>query len=80
MGAPKASRCGRRTTTMTGKSSITQRTVRHGSRKPRKFDLADLEWTNTIPECPTYHPSEHEFEHPLVYLQKIAPEASEYGI
>ncbi|KAL2627338.1 hypothetical protein AAZV13_07G167200 [Glycine max] len=65
---------------MTGKSSITQRTVRHGSRKPRKFDLADLEWTNTIPECPTYHPSEHEFEHPLVYLQKIAPEASEYGI
>ncbi|KAG5023355.1 hypothetical protein JHK82_019258 [Glycine max] len=65
---------------MTGKSSITQRTARHGSRKPRKFDLADLEWTNTIPECPTYHPSEHEFEHPLVYLQKIAPEASEYGI
>ena len=80
MGAPKASRCGRRTTTMTGKSSITPRTARYGSRKLRKFDLADLEWTNTIPECPTYHPSEHEFEHPLVYLQKIAPEASEYGI
>ena len=65
---------------MTGKSPITQRTARHGSHKLCKFDLSDLEWTNMIPECPTYHPSEHEFEHPLVYLQKIAPEASEYGI
>ncbi|KAH1139021.1 hypothetical protein AAZX31_10G181500 [Glycine max] len=65
---------------MTGKSPITQRTARHGSHKLCKFDLADLEWTNMIPECPTYHPSEYEFEHPLVYLQKIAPEASKYGI
>ncbi|KAH1235368.1 Lysine-specific demethylase [Glycine max] len=65
---------------MTGKSPITQRTARHGSHKLCKFDLADLEWTNMIPECPTYHPSEHEFEHPLVYLQKIAHEASKYGI
>ncbi|KAG4389031.1 hypothetical protein GLYMA_09G283600v4 [Glycine max] len=65
---------------MTGKSPITQRTARHGSHKLCKFDLSDLEWTNMIPECPTYHPSEHEFEHPLVYLQKIAHEASKYGI
>ncbi|AES59963.1 transcription factor jumonji family protein [Medicago truncatula] len=36
--------------------------------------------TNITQECPTYYPSEQEFEHPLVYLQKIAPEASKYGI
>ncbi|KAL2339381.1 hypothetical protein Fmac_007321 [Flemingia macrophylla] len=64
---------------MAGKSSITQPEARHGSNKLSKFDLADLEWTNTIPECPVYHPSEHEFENPLVYLQKIAPEASKYA-
>ncbi|XP_061357216.1 lysine-specific demethylase JMJ13-like [Gastrolobium bilobum] len=60
---------------MAGKSSIT-----HISQKLSKYDLADLEWTNRIPECPVYHPSEQEFEHPLVYLQKIATEASKYGI
>ncbi|AES59966.1 lysine-specific demethylase JMJ706 [Medicago truncatula] len=57
---------------MVEKSSITH--------KSSKFDLDDLNWTNMIPECPVYHPSEQEFEHPLVYLQKIAPEASKYGI
>ncbi|XP_014490893.1 lysine-specific demethylase JMJ706-like [Vigna radiata var. radiata] len=77
MGAPKVFRCGR---TMTGKSSITQPATRHGTNKPTKYDLADLEWTKRIPECPTYYPSEHEFDHPLVFLQKIAPEASKYGI
>ncbi|TKY69083.1 Lysine-specific demethylase JMJ706 [Spatholobus suberectus] len=65
---------------MAGKSSITQPEARYGSNKLSKFDLADLEWTNRIPECPVYHPSEQEFEHPLVYLQKIASEASKYGI
>ena len=44
-----------------------------------KFDLNDLEWTEKIPECPVYHPDKKEFEDPLVYLQKIAPEASKYG-
>lgn len=57
---------------MVEKSSITH--------KSSKFDLGDLNWTNMIPECPVYHPSEQEFEHPLVYLQKIAPEASKYGM
>ncbi|RDX77684.1 Lysine-specific demethylase, partial [Mucuna pruriens] len=80
MGAPEVSRCGRRRRRMAGKSSITQTATRHGSHKLSKFDLADLEWTNRIPECPIYHPSDHEFEHPLLYLQKIAPEASKYGI
>lgn len=44
-----------------------------------KFHCSDLEWIDEIPECPVYHPSEGEFEDPLVYLQKIAPEASRYG-
>ncbi|KAI8530512.1 hypothetical protein RHMOL_Rhmol11G0064900 [Rhododendron molle] len=48
--------------------------------KVAKFDLHDLEWTEKIPMCPVYCPSKEEFEDPLVYLQKVAPEASRYGI
>ncbi|KAF9625196.1 hypothetical protein IFM89_020116 [Coptis chinensis] len=48
--------------------------------KVHKFGSADLEWTDKIPECPTYYPTKEEFEDPLVYLQKIAPSASKYGI
>jgi len=49
--------------------------------KPKmdKFDMSNLEWTEKIPECPVYCPTKEEFEDPLVYLQKIAPEASRYG-
>ncbi|KAI5397232.1 hypothetical protein KIW84_063163 [Lathyrus oleraceus] len=57
---------------MVEKSSIT--------RKLSKRDFDEIKWTNMIPECPIYHPSEQEFQNPLVYLQKIAPEASKYGI
>ncbi|MCH96165.1 lysine-specific demethylase 5C-like, partial [Trifolium medium] len=49
-------------------------------RKVAKFDTSDLEWTDKIPECPVYSPTKEEFEDPLVYLQKIAPEASKYGM
>ena len=49
-------------------------------RKVDKFDTSDLEWTEKIPECPVYSPTKEEFEDPLVYLQKIAPEASKYGM
>ncbi|KAK6934954.1 JmjN domain [Dillenia turbinata] len=49
-------------------------------RKVDKFDTSDLEWVDKIPECPVYCPSKEEFEDPMIYLQKIAPEASKYGI
>ncbi|XP_038680297.1 lysine-specific demethylase JMJ706-like isoform X2 [Tripterygium wilfordii] len=49
-------------------------------RKVDKFDISDLEWTARIPECPIYYPTKEEFEDPLVYLQRIAPEASRYGM
>ncbi|CAM8877820.1 unnamed protein product [Rhodiola kirilowii] len=42
--------------------------------------MDDLEWTERIPECPLYWPTKEEFEDPLVYLQKIAPEASKHGM
>lgn len=49
-------------------------------RKVDKFNTNDLDWTDKIPECPVYHPTKDEFDDPLVYLEKIAPEASKYGI
>ncbi|KAF7836562.1 lysine-specific demethylase JMJ706-like [Senna tora] len=48
--------------------------------KMKKVDLKDQEWINKIPKCPVYCPSQEEFEDPLVYLHKIAPEAHKYGI
>lgn len=48
-------------------------------RKVDKFETDNLEWTEKIPQCPVYYPTKEEFEDPLVYLQKIAPEASKYG-
>lgn len=49
-------------------------------RKVAKFDTSDLEWTDKVPECPVYCPTKEEFQDPLVYIQKIAPEASKYGM
>ncbi|CAN4128108.1 unnamed protein product [Withania somnifera] len=48
--------------------------------KVAKFDTSNLDWIDKIPECPVYYPSKEEFEDPLVYLQKLAPEVSKYGI
>lgn len=48
--------------------------------KVEKFDVNELDWTDKISECPVYYPSKEEFEDPLVYLQKIAPEASRFGM
>ena len=33
-----------------------------------------------ITEAPTYRPSEEEWQNPLEYIRKIAPEGSKYGI
>lgn len=40
---------------------------------------SNLEWIDRIPECPIFYPTKEEFEDPLIYLQQIAPVASEYG-
>lgn len=48
--------------------------------KAEKFGINDVDWMEKIPECPVYYPSKEEFEDPLVYLQKIAPDASKFGI
>ncbi|XP_049349437.1 lysine-specific demethylase JMJ706-like [Solanum verrucosum] len=45
-----------------------------------QISMDEFNWTDTIKECPVYRPSKEEFEDPLVYVQKIAPEASKYGI
>ncbi|WOH02007.1 hypothetical protein DCAR_0521394 [Daucus carota subsp. sativus] len=42
--------------------------------------MNDLDWSSKLIQCPVYYPSREEFEDPLVYLQKVAPEASKYGI
>ncbi|CAA0843258.1 Transcription factor jumonji (jmj) family protein / zinc finger (C5HC2 type) family protein [Striga hermonthica] len=54
--------------------------VECSKRKVEKSESPGLEWIDKIPECPVYCPSLVEFQDPLVYLQKIAPEASKYGI
>lgn len=63
------------------KNSLSRPTARHVSNNVGKFDLStDFQWTNNIPECPVYYPSQQEFDDPFVYLHKIAPEASKFGI
>ncbi|CAN6274825.1 unnamed protein product [Urochloa humidicola] len=46
----------------------------------KKFDLSSLDWIDEIADCPVFSPSTQEFEDPMVYLSKIAPLASKYGI
>lgn len=52
----------------------------YSKRKVENFDSSCLEWLDQIPECPVFSPTKEEFEDPLVYLQKVAPIASKYGI
>ncbi|KAK4362791.1 hypothetical protein RND71_018032 [Anisodus tanguticus] len=49
-------------------------------KKAGQLSMNEFDWTDTIEECPVYRPSKEEFEDPLVYVQKIAPEASKFGI
>lgn len=60
-------------------NSSTKKNV-FSKRKVAKFDSSDLEWTEKVPDCPVYCPTKEEFQNPLVYIQKIAPEASKYGM
>lgn len=46
----------------------------------KNFNMSNLEWMDKIPECPVFFPTKEEFEDPLIYLQKISPIASKYGI
>ncbi|KAG0474543.1 hypothetical protein HPP92_014229 [Vanilla planifolia] len=48
--------------------------------KVKRFDMSNLEWIDSIPECPVFYPTKEEFNDPLVFLQKVAPTASKYGI
>lgn len=57
--------------------ATTQVNVCHASKG--KLENADVGWIKNIPECPVFKPTEEEFGDPLVYLQKIAPVASQYG-
>uniref|UniRef100_A0A7N0VI14 Lysine-specific demethylase JMJ706-like n=1 Tax=Kalanchoe fedtschenkoi TaxID=63787 RepID=A0A7N0VI14_KALFE len=50
------------------------------SKQKAKYAKDDLGWIDNIPECPVYYPTQNEFEDPLIYLQRIAPEASKFGI
>ena len=42
--------------------------------------MSDSDWSSKLIQCPVYYPSREEFEDPLVYPQKVASEASKYGI
>nr|GMC66810.1 lysine-specific demethylase JMJ706-like [Ipomoea batatas] len=46
----------------------------------QQTDLSEVDWVKKMQMCPEYYPSHLEFEDPFAYLQKIAPEASKYGI
>lgn len=35
---------------------------------------------NSIPEAPTFYPTEDEWREPMAYIRKIAPEGRKYGI
>lgn len=58
---------------------VSSRSSFFSKHKVDKFHTADLVWIDKIEECPAYYPSKKDFEDPLVYLQKIAPEASKFG-
>ncbi|KAJ0079415.1 hypothetical protein Patl1_23825 [Pistacia atlantica] len=48
--------------------------------KAYNFCLDHVKWTNEIVYCPEYRPTKEELMDPLLYLQKIAPDASKYGM
>ncbi|KAL5724878.1 hypothetical protein ACHQM5_008087 [Ranunculus cassubicifolius] len=81
--ALRSSSCGPRLsrhTDLNARPSIFFRKDVYPNPKVDRFHTSDLEWIDKIEECPVYHPTMEEFEDPLIYLQKIAPIASKFGI
>eukprot|EP00250_Pteridium_aquilinum_P000026 c10040_g1_i1 orf=2-2707(-) len=49
--------------------------------KADRHAVGDAKWIESIAECPVYHPTQEDFMgDPLQYIQKIAAEASKYGM
>lgn len=70
--------------TAKGKEMARPRTARNRSpvskQESYKFKFSDVDWTHKISDCPAYYPTLQEFDDPFIYLQKIAPEASQFGV
>ena len=45
-----------------------------------RHGAGQTDWIADIKSCPIYYPTKEEFTDPLLYIQKIAPVASKYGI
>uniref|UniRef100_A0A7N1A3H3 Lysine-specific demethylase JMJ706-like n=1 Tax=Kalanchoe fedtschenkoi TaxID=63787 RepID=A0A7N1A3H3_KALFE len=61
-------------------SGVSNKKKLSSTSKMHDFKKDHIQWTERIPECPVYCPTKEDFEDPLIFLQKIATEASKYGM